>query len=253
MSTPADAGNQPINLSSHDSPALSVEIRASYELGRMLGSGEVVRRLSMSWDELLNHGHEPFDLAFPLVRGVHPSIELQAAIVHAGDDRDDALFGIARDTDAGHIQFTAYMTSKTVSPERHCRALLLMKKWSISLSLRRPNCTTISGDKATRAGALEALQQNTWMHLACHGKQDPTQPYGSHFVVRDEHLTLLDIMEKHLLQAEFAFLSACRTAVGDAVLSVPTISRIFHPAPHRTLRLTFTCQTRLLCFLEWLN
>ncbi|KAG2112683.1 CHAT domain-containing protein [Suillus discolor] len=77
------------------------------------------------------------------------------------------------------------------------------------------NRTTISGDEATRAGALSALQQNTWVHLACHGKQDPKQPYDSHFVMRDEHLTLLDIMERHIPQAEFAFLSACHTAVGD--------------------------------------
>jgi len=77
------------------------------------------------------------------------------------------------------------------------------------------NHTTISGDTATRAGALQALEENTWVHLACHGKQDPTQPYDSHFVMKDEHLTLLDIMEKDIPRAEFAFLSACHTAVGD--------------------------------------
>ncbi|KAG1781138.1 CHAT domain-containing protein [Suillus placidus] len=77
------------------------------------------------------------------------------------------------------------------------------------------NRTTISGDAATRAGALEALQGNTWVHLACHGKQDPAQPYDSHFVMKDEHLTLLDIMERNVPHAEFAFLSACHTAVGD--------------------------------------
>ncbi|KAG1728461.1 CHAT domain-containing protein [Suillus lakei] len=77
------------------------------------------------------------------------------------------------------------------------------------------NSTIISGDAATRAGALEALEQNTWVHLACHGKQDPTQPYNSHFVMRDQPLTLLDIMEKDIPHAEFAFLSACHTAVGD--------------------------------------
>ncbi|KIK40178.1 hypothetical protein CY34DRAFT_13878, partial [Suillus luteus UH-Slu-Lm8-n1] len=75
--------------------------------------------------------------------------------------------------------------------------------------------TSIFGDAATRAGALEALESNTWVHLACHGKQDPAQPYHSHFVMRDEHLTLLDIMEKDIPHAEFAFLSACHTAVGD--------------------------------------
>ncbi|KAG1800233.1 uncharacterized protein HD556DRAFT_1439093 [Suillus plorans] len=50
----------------------------------------------MSWDELLNHmdmSHS-VNLAFPPVRGVHPSIELKAAIVHACDDQDDALFGV---------------------------------------------------------------------------------------------------------------------------------------------------------------
>ncbi|KAG1778827.1 CHAT domain-containing protein [Suillus placidus] len=77
------------------------------------------------------------------------------------------------------------------------------------------NRTTISGDAATRAGALQALEENTWVHLACHGKQDATQPYNSHFVMRDEHLTLLDIMDIHIPHAEFAFLSACHTAVGD--------------------------------------
>jgi CHAT domain-containing protein len=75
--------------------------------------------------------------------------------------------------------------------------------------------TTISGDAATRAGAFKALEENTWVHLACHGKQDAAQPYHSHFVMRDEHLTLLDIMERDIPRAEFAFLSACHTAVGD--------------------------------------
>ncbi|KAG2033439.1 CHAT domain-containing protein [Suillus americanus] len=77
------------------------------------------------------------------------------------------------------------------------------------------NGNTISGDAATRAGALQALQENNWVHLACHGKQDREQPYNSHFVMKDEPITLLDIMEKDIPHAEFAFLSACHTAVGD--------------------------------------
>jgi CHAT domain-containing protein len=77
------------------------------------------------------------------------------------------------------------------------------------------NCTIISGDALTRAGALEALQQNTWVHLACHSKQDRTQPYDSHFFMKDGHMTLLDIMEIDIPHAEFAFLSACHSAAGD--------------------------------------
>jgi CHAT domain-containing protein len=77
------------------------------------------------------------------------------------------------------------------------------------------NRTTISGDAATRASALQGLEENTWVHLACHGKQDREQPYNSHFVMKDQPITLLDIMEKDIPHAEFAFLSACHTAVGD--------------------------------------
>ncbi|KAG1729213.1 CHAT domain-containing protein [Suillus paluster] len=75
--------------------------------------------------------------------------------------------------------------------------------------------TRLSGEEATQAGALEALRCNTWVHLACHGKQDRDQPYYSRFAMRDKPLTLLDIMENDAPQAEFAFLSACHTAVGD--------------------------------------
>ncbi|KAG1775994.1 CHAT domain-containing protein [Suillus placidus] len=63
--------------------------------------------------------------------------------------------------------------------------------------------------------ALEGLEENTWVHLTYHGKQDPMQPYNSHFIMRDEHLMLLDIMDRGIPHAEFTFLSACHTAVGD--------------------------------------
>ncbi|KAG2142998.1 CHAT domain-containing protein [Suillus clintonianus] len=77
------------------------------------------------------------------------------------------------------------------------------------------NPISLSGDDATRAGALEALRHNIWMHLACHGKQDRELPYNSCFAVRDQPLALLDSMENDTPHAESAFLSACHTAVGD--------------------------------------
>ncbi|KAG1809155.1 CHAT domain-containing protein [Suillus subaureus] len=110
-----------VTLSSHASPALSVEIRASCEVDRMLGNGELIGTLQTSWDELLDHGDEPFNLSFPSVRGIHPSLTLKATIVHTYDNQNDALSdpvvdcGITRDTDAGHTQFAKYMTSKSVS------------------------------------------------------------------------------------------------------------------------------------------
>ncbi|KAG2143401.1 uncharacterized protein EDB93DRAFT_586121 [Suillus bovinus] len=84
-----------VTLASHASPTFSVEIRASFELGRMLGGGEVIRKLEMSWNELLNHADEPFDLSFPPVRGVCPSLTLKAAVLHACDNQDGKLFHVS--------------------------------------------------------------------------------------------------------------------------------------------------------------
>ncbi|KAG0702257.1 CHAT domain-containing protein [Suillus ampliporus] len=74
---------------------------------------------------------------------------------------------------------------------------------------------TLANDDAIRASTLDALRRNTLVHLACHGKQDREQPYNSRFAMRDQPIMLLDIMENNALQAEFTFLSACHTAVGD--------------------------------------
>ncbi|KAG1830068.1 hypothetical protein DFJ58DRAFT_750614 [Suillus subalutaceus] len=107
-----------VTLSSDASPTLSVEIRASFELDCMLGNGEVVGKLDKSWDELLDHGNEPFDISFP---SVHSSLTLKATVLHDCDYQDSALpdsiveCEIAQDTDAGHERFATYVTSKTVS------------------------------------------------------------------------------------------------------------------------------------------
>ncbi|KAG1851075.1 CHAT domain-containing protein [Suillus subalutaceus] len=85
------------------------------------------------------------------------------------------------------------------------------------------NPTTLSGDNTTGAGVLDTLQCNTWVHLACHGKQDREPPYNSRFTMRNEPLTLFDIMENDTPHAEFAFLSACHTAVGDEKMPIEVI------------------------------
>ncbi|KAG1862744.1 CHAT domain-containing protein [Suillus subalutaceus] len=109
------------NLSLDASPMLSVEIMASFELDRMLGNGEVVGKVEISWDALLDHGNEPFDITFPSVRGVHPSLTLKATVLRNCDNQDSVLFDsivecqIAQNTDAGHERFATYVTSKTVS------------------------------------------------------------------------------------------------------------------------------------------
>jgi CHAT domain-containing protein len=55
------------------------------------------------------------------------------------------------------------------------------------------------------------------LHMACHGTQRPN-PLQSAFILRDEDLTIQDLMRLDLSHATLAFLSACQTAQGDSEL-----------------------------------
>ncbi|KAG1811962.1 CHAT domain-containing protein [Suillus variegatus] len=72
----------------------------------------------------------------------------------------------------------------------------------------------ITSVDATKSTALSALQENTWFHLACHGTQKFDEPFKSAFLMRDQPLSLLDIAQMDLSRHQFAFLSACETALG---------------------------------------
>ncbi|KIK31461.1 hypothetical protein CY34DRAFT_59997, partial [Suillus luteus UH-Slu-Lm8-n1] len=75
--------------------------------------------------------------------------------------------------------------------------------------------TKITSVDATKSRALRTMQDNTWLHFACHGTQNYEEPFMSAFLMRDQPLSLLDITQMDLCPHEFTFLSACETAVGD--------------------------------------
>ncbi|VDB95592.1 unnamed protein product [Peniophora sp. CBMAI 1063] len=76
--------------------------------------------------------------------------------------------------------------------------------------------TTLLEHKGATVGhTLNIMAQHPWVHLACHGRQDPTDPTKSAFALYDGPLTLLALMNTVADNAELAFLSACQTAVGD--------------------------------------
>lgn len=69
--------------------------------------------------------------------------------------------------------------------------------------------------EADRHTVLSSLQQHSWIHFACYGHQ-ALQPFHSFFQLHDEErLTLIDLLQARLPNAEFAFLSACHSAAGD--------------------------------------
>lgn len=63
--------------------------------------------------------------------------------------------------------------------------------------------------------ALEKLPETSILHLASHGVQDHNNPLDSGFLLRDDKLTISQLMPLPLPHAFLAFLSACETAKGD--------------------------------------
>lgn len=61
----------------------------------------------------------------------------------------------------------------------------------------------------------DALRNASFLHLACHGQQHPTDPLASGFLLRGERLTVLELMQLKLNRPFLSFLSACETAKGD--------------------------------------
>ena len=75
--------------------------------------------------------------------------------------------------------------------------------------------THIEDQDSCIARVTEELRKNEWVHLACHGIPNREQPFESAFALRDGRLTIERIIQCELRNAEFAFLSACQTTVGD--------------------------------------
>ena len=68
---------------------------------------------------------------------------------------------------------------------------------------------------ATVAGVLDGIHDASIIHLACHGRQDPSQSLESGSIMDDGVLSMARLMSLNLPNAFMAFLSACETAKGD--------------------------------------
>ncbi|KAH8111128.1 TPR-like protein [Phellopilus nigrolimitatus] len=69
------------------------------------------------------------------------------------------------------------------------------------------------GEQATREAVIDKFRDHDWVHFACHGQLNREEPFLHAFKLADkDRLTLLDIIQSNLPNAEFAFLSACHSA-----------------------------------------
>ena len=75
--------------------------------------------------------------------------------------------------------------------------------------------THIEGEDSCITRVGEELGKNEWVHFACHGIPNQAQPFESAFALHDGHFTIERIIQCELRNAEFAYLSACQTTVGD--------------------------------------
>lgn len=73
-------------------------------------------------------------------------------------------------------------------------------------------------DESATTGAVRAqLLRHRWAHFSCHGSQNLADPSQGGLLLRDGSLTIADVSaQQH--EGEFAFLSACMTAVGGVSL-----------------------------------
>ncbi|KAF5369560.1 hypothetical protein D9758_002654 [Tetrapyrgos nigripes] len=83
----------------------------------------------------------------------------------------------------------------------------------------------LDSEKATIQAVLDSMDErpSQVIHLACHGVQDPDDPWKSAFVLHDGKLELSRLMSKSTEIGALAVLSACQTAKGDVQLSEEAI------------------------------
>ncbi|KAG9120869.1 hypothetical protein FRC07_003418 [Ceratobasidium sp. 392] len=107
------------------------------------------------------------------------------------------------------------MVSQAFTPGRPPLPGTIREVDSIAKQAQHLHTTRLDGQSATRDSVMSAMEQHSWVHLACHASQSVTNPTTSAFHLHNGPLDLGTISRKRLKHADLAFLSACQTATGD--------------------------------------
>ncbi|KAJ7911295.1 CHAT domain-containing protein [Mycena leptocephala] len=70
-------------------------------------------------------------------------------------------------------------------------------------------------DMATIRNVQMGMKESRWVHFACHGLQSTSPTESALLIAGSSRLTLSNIIELSLPNADLAFLSACQTATGS--------------------------------------
>jgi hypothetical protein len=106
---------------------------------------------------------------------------------------------------------------------------------AMGLHTQHPHTPLLTDANATTARVAAALPAATWAHFACHATIDQATPSNTGLRLHDGTLTITDINQLRLTNAELAYLSACSTAnrsIKHAEESI-NLATAFHLAGYR--------------------
>lgn len=88
---------------------------------------------------------------------------------------------------------------------------------ALKVAVGKERISVFLNAEATLEKVQDILSQSSWLHLACHGQQGNAQsPLRSGLLLyNDKKLELQELIKTPIPGAEFVFLSACETAMGD--------------------------------------
>ncbi|KAJ7213420.1 TPR-like protein [Mycena pura] len=78
-------------------------------------------------------------------------------------------------------------------------------------------------DMATKGDVQKGMKESRWVHFACHGVQNTSPTESALLLAGSSQLTVSDIIQLNLPNADLAFLSACQTATGSTKLQDESI------------------------------
>ncbi|CAE6451664.1 unnamed protein product [Rhizoctonia solani] len=130
---------------------------------------------------------------------------------------------------------SALLNFSSSAPQKHSSILAISQETTPGLSslpgtanelqciqqhaLGAARYTQLTNEEATPTSVLHHMEQNDWVHLACHAHQSIADPRQSGFFLSGGTLDLSLITESAFNNKGLAFLSACQTATGDRKLA----------------------------------
>jgi CHAT domain-containing protein len=133
-----------------------------------------------------------------------------------------ALVRAQQDAPIVHIPISKFVVIAAERPQDQTLSTLWNVKEEISRVVESAETARMSVDKALCMSASASTtevgdqpQSAEFIHVACHGIQDPKAPLKSRFCVSDGNVSVQELMNLRLKNAFLAFLSACETAKGD--------------------------------------